>query len=340
MVQSDYGANEIIYCGYRFDPETQNYYVRNRTYNSALGRWIQRDPIGYLSGINLYGYVESSPAGLVDANGAAANGLSAQLSYQFLMQRVNKELKKSSEAITKLKQKVMANLIYSDKAAMIELSVSGASPTDPFSLMSVNSLSLKGTYTITHSGGSKTTGTVDSSFGVNGGPPGGSIGFNNTPPTAGGLGYGGGVNWMSAGVSAFFSQEYTALVGGIKTNVSVRENYLANGTGNINPSATLGYTIPGLPITIGGFLNGGNLFGGQANGLYGGSVGYTSGHWSLKADICRSLAGKIAGGGELKFRPFGKNFISVSLGVSENSSPRTMDNMIPGAGIDVVVQIK
>ncbi len=28
------------------DPETQLYYVRNRMYNPALGRWVQRDPIG------------------------------------------------------------------------------------------------------------------------------------------------------------------------------------------------------------------------------------------------------------------------------------------------------
>ena len=68
-VQSDYGANEIIYCGYRYDPESQLYYVRNRTYNPVVGRWLQRDPIGYSGGINLYGYVESSPVGLVDASG-------------------------------------------------------------------------------------------------------------------------------------------------------------------------------------------------------------------------------------------------------------------------------
>ena len=68
-VQSDDGANENIYCGYRFDPESQLYYVRNRTYNPALGRWIQRDPIGYAGGINLYGYVESAPVGSVDAWG-------------------------------------------------------------------------------------------------------------------------------------------------------------------------------------------------------------------------------------------------------------------------------
>ena len=53
-VPSSYGANEIIYCGYRYDPETELYYVRNRTYSPILGRWLQRDPIGYAGGINLY----------------------------------------------------------------------------------------------------------------------------------------------------------------------------------------------------------------------------------------------------------------------------------------------
>ena len=62
-------ANEIIYCGYRFDPETQLYYVRNRTYNAVLGRWIERDPIGYGVGIDLYEYVESGPVARMDALG-------------------------------------------------------------------------------------------------------------------------------------------------------------------------------------------------------------------------------------------------------------------------------
>ena len=70
--QYSYGANEIIYCGYRFNPETQLYYVRNRTYHPVLGRWLQRDPIGYSGGINLYEYVDCAPAELVDSNGLAA----------------------------------------------------------------------------------------------------------------------------------------------------------------------------------------------------------------------------------------------------------------------------
>jgi RHS repeat-associated protein len=52
--QSDYGAKEIIFCGYRYDPDTALYYVRNRTYSPALGRWLQRDPLPGASDIRRY----------------------------------------------------------------------------------------------------------------------------------------------------------------------------------------------------------------------------------------------------------------------------------------------
>ncbi len=64
-------ANEIIYCGYCFDSETQLYYVRNRTYNPVLDRWIQRDPIGYQGGINLYEYVGGMAIAGIDPRGLA-----------------------------------------------------------------------------------------------------------------------------------------------------------------------------------------------------------------------------------------------------------------------------
>ncbi len=38
-----------------------------------------RDPIGYQGGINLYGYVNSSPVGNVDAEGMAAEGVGAYI---------------------------------------------------------------------------------------------------------------------------------------------------------------------------------------------------------------------------------------------------------------------
>ena len=64
-------ANEIIYCGHRFDSESQLYYVRNRTYHPVLGRWIQRDPIGYDGGVNLYQYAAGDSVAFADMLGAS-----------------------------------------------------------------------------------------------------------------------------------------------------------------------------------------------------------------------------------------------------------------------------
>ncbi|MGC9260544.1 MAG: RHS repeat-associated core domain-containing protein [Phycisphaerae bacterium] len=93
-VQSSYGANDIIYCGYRFDPETELYYVRNRTYSPTLGRWLQRDPIGYAGGINLYEYVGGGAVATVDPTGTSGCG---QLLDQINELR-QEELKKIAEA--------------------------------------------------------------------------------------------------------------------------------------------------------------------------------------------------------------------------------------------------
>ena len=69
-----YGANDMIFCGYRYDPETRLYYVRNRMFltdtgGASVGRWLQRDPIGYAGGINLYEYVEGRAVVTVDPDG-------------------------------------------------------------------------------------------------------------------------------------------------------------------------------------------------------------------------------------------------------------------------------
>ena len=43
--------------------------TRNHRGAPILGRWPTRNPIGYRGGINLYGYVDSSPVGNVDGTG-------------------------------------------------------------------------------------------------------------------------------------------------------------------------------------------------------------------------------------------------------------------------------
>ena len=61
--------NEILYCGYRFDPETGLYHVRHRSYHPTLGRFPSPEPIAYTDGMNLYEYAVSSPAVFLDPSG-------------------------------------------------------------------------------------------------------------------------------------------------------------------------------------------------------------------------------------------------------------------------------
>lgn len=51
----------VGYCGYLFNASTQLYTVRFRHYEPRLGRWIERDPIGYVDGGNLFQYLGSEP---------------------------------------------------------------------------------------------------------------------------------------------------------------------------------------------------------------------------------------------------------------------------------------
>ncbi len=65
---SDY-ANEVLFAGYRYDTETGLYHVRYRCLHPTLGRWMSRDPIGYVGVMNLYQYARSRPARSVDPLG-------------------------------------------------------------------------------------------------------------------------------------------------------------------------------------------------------------------------------------------------------------------------------
>lgn len=64
-------ANPYQYTGQRYDPETGFYYYKNRYYDTDLGRFISRDPIGYRGGANLYTYVHNNPVDYIDLFGLA-----------------------------------------------------------------------------------------------------------------------------------------------------------------------------------------------------------------------------------------------------------------------------
>ncbi len=161
-VQSNYGADEIIYCGRpdrsgfcglddaspkycrcaaplnQHDSETELYYVHNRTFSPPLGRWLQRDPIGYAGGVNLYGYVGGRATVRRDTSGlypcgpcaavaaAAANLLGAQSAYDQALQRIGQDeaaVRADAQALPALKNALKAAVAAERSARTEELLV-------------------------------------------------------------------------------------------------------------------------------------------------------------------------------------------------------------------------
>jgi len=66
--ESDYD-NTLTFQGRRLDTETGLYYFRNRYYSPELGRFVERDPAGYVDGMGLYEFVQSRPTSGKDPYG-------------------------------------------------------------------------------------------------------------------------------------------------------------------------------------------------------------------------------------------------------------------------------
>jgi RHS repeat-associated protein len=62
-------GNTIGYAGYVFNPEISIYTVRFRNYDPGLGRWLERDPLGYVDGMSLYEYVQGNSVNAFDPFG-------------------------------------------------------------------------------------------------------------------------------------------------------------------------------------------------------------------------------------------------------------------------------
>ncbi len=65
--------NPLRFPGQYVDRETEFYYNYFRYYDSSLGRYIRRDPIGLVGGINVYLYVQGSPLAFFDNDGLLVN---------------------------------------------------------------------------------------------------------------------------------------------------------------------------------------------------------------------------------------------------------------------------
>ena len=62
-------ANRFGYAAYLRDPAAPQWHVRHRVLRSDIGRWLTRDPAGYVDGWNLYEYVGSSAFSYYDPYG-------------------------------------------------------------------------------------------------------------------------------------------------------------------------------------------------------------------------------------------------------------------------------
>lgn len=62
-------SNPFGFTGRRLDAESGLYYYRARFYDPGQGRFLQRDPKGYVDGMGLYEYVTSNPVNFVDPFG-------------------------------------------------------------------------------------------------------------------------------------------------------------------------------------------------------------------------------------------------------------------------------
>jgi RHS repeat-associated protein len=71
------GLNPFRFSTKRTDPTTDLVLYEYRVYNPSTGRWPNRDPIGELGGLNLYGFVLNNPVDYVDKLGMTCSSCSA-----------------------------------------------------------------------------------------------------------------------------------------------------------------------------------------------------------------------------------------------------------------------
>ncbi len=62
-------GNPFTFTGRRLDEESGLFYYRARYYDAERGRFIQRDPLGYVDGMGLYAYVGNNPVNFFDPLG-------------------------------------------------------------------------------------------------------------------------------------------------------------------------------------------------------------------------------------------------------------------------------
>ena len=75
--------------GYYKDAETNLHLLGHRYYDASAGRFLNRDPIGYAGGVNLYAYTQSNPVNSIDFDGTQPCDLSQAGGHPSLAQNLD-----------------------------------------------------------------------------------------------------------------------------------------------------------------------------------------------------------------------------------------------------------
>ena len=118
-------GNPYFFAGRRVDAESGLYYLRARFYDPVTGRFLSRDSLGYVDGMNLYEYARSNPVNFTDPLGHSATTDAMSNAYNDVLSQVHingasrkprKRVKKDIRNFAKMEQRMQKLAKYLQNA--------------------------------------------------------------------------------------------------------------------------------------------------------------------------------------------------------------------------------